>query len=128
MREKYEFKVSRFHGAKEIVTVDIDNKREVPVVLDKDGNGILEQWIIDDYYDDPPIRGWKVDVGPPSKNLGPPDDDNTEVTLDMYAWQCLGANGGAKDVTMLEWADGSVEIALPEHDATGTMGRPIAPV
>lgn len=117
---RYLFTITNTPGQPEMsAAATVINKRQMPFL----SVGVLD-------YTDPPVAQYKVDLVEPETPEGfpmtsPPDDhDGDPETIDVFAWREFIRVGERFDVIMLEWADGSVEVTLPEHDATGINGKP----
>lgn len=124
---RYLFTLAAIGGAGIEAEADITNKRETRLVDDEapgGKKGVLRPWVYADFGDNKPTKAYIVDViNPVIKGTLPENED--DHTIDMWAWKGLLETGIARDVVVIEWPDGSIELSLPEHDDTGTEGKPI---
>lgn len=116
---RYKFFISNLDGQP-----DFEVEATVIDVRPTELSTIFEPWQLADYGENKPTKAYIVTITEPSGRPDgfPEDVYNAESTIDMFAWAGLCDSGTAVDVLMLEFADGTIDVTLPEHDACGMRG------
>lgn len=104
------------------VIVKITDKKALQLVADEgQHNGVMQRWYYD-HCDPKPTAAWLVNITEP-EFLSPLPGLDEDSPVELFAWN-NAADGPTVYATLIEYADDTVELILPDHDVDGTSGAP----